>query len=357
MIDKRITIIGAGNGGQAIAGLCGSLGYEVCMYNRSVNRLERLNDKMQIQLQGAVSAVGGISLMTDSIETAVNFSKLIFIVTPATAHKSLANLMAPFLKEGHIVVLNPGRSFGAMEFETELKKNNHKKIHIAETQTLIYACRIIEEGNVHVIGVKKHVPVSASFDSDIDYVLENIKRVSTSFERASSSLQLAFDNIGSILHPAIVMFNAATIERNDTFYFYRDMTPKISEFIIKLDNERLRIGKAYGIDLMSVSDWICHAYPETTGNSLCERMKNNPAYHDIKAPGSIFARQLTEDIPTGLVPMSEIARVAGVEVPIMDSLITMTSELLNIDFRHSGRNLSNLGLDGMDVNTIKNLFK
>ena len=70
----------------------------------------------------------------------------------------------------------------------------------------------------------------------------------------------------------------------------------------------------------------------------------NPAYHDIKAPGSIFTRQLTEDIPTGLLPMSELGHLAGVETPLMDSIITIVSSLLGFDFRKNGRTLENLGL-------------
>ena len=84
------------------------------------------------------------------------------------------------------------------------------------------------------------------------------------------------------------------------------MTPKIADFIEKFDRERLAVGKAYGIVLLSVSDWISYAYPGTPGDTLCEKMRNNPAYHDIKSPSTIFTRQLTEDIPTGVLPIMEL---------------------------------------------------
>jgi opine dehydrogenase len=138
--------------------------------------------------------------------------------------------------------------------------------------------------------------------------------------------------------------NAATIERQDEFWFYRDMTERVADFIEQCDYERLAVGKAYGIDLIGVKEWIKVAYKDTMGETLCERMKNNPAYYEIKAPGSIFTRQLTEDIPTGVLPIVELGKVAGVETPLLSSVVAITQALLNIDFYKNGRTLANMGL-------------
>ena len=130
------------------------------------------------------------------------------------------------------------------------------------------------------------------------------------------------------------------------------MTPQVSFFIEKLDSERIEIGKAFNIQLMSVSDWIVYAYPKTKGTTLCDRMRNNPAYYDILGPGSIFVRQLTEDIPTGLVPMSQLARLCGVKTPLIDSVILLSSALLGINFTEQGRTLESLGLVKEDKNSL-----
>ena len=107
----------------------------------------------------------------------------------------------------------------------------------------------------------------------------------------------------------------------------------------------------YGIDLLSVSEWISYAYPGTPGNTLCEKMKNNPAYRDIKSPSTIFTRQLTEDIPTGVLPMLELGRAAGLEMPLMNAMVDMCSALLDMDFR-KGRSLEALGLAGLSIERI-----
>lgn len=353
MEDKKITIIGAGNGGQALSAYCSSKGYKVCLYNRSLEKLSDLSQSKRIYLHGCLSSENIIDELTDDIEIAVSYSDFLLIVTPATAHKQLARQMAPFLKDGHTIILNPGRTLGALSFENELRKYNSKKINVGETQTLLFACRLSDQNHVNIIGIKAHVPVIGTASSDMDSILRKMNSISSSFEKADSQLQVGLDNIGAIFHPAVVIFNAATIERNNEFYFYRDMTHQVASFIHKLDSERLAIGKAYGLEIMPVEDWIKFAYPETQGDNLCERMRNNPAYHDIKGPGSIFTRQLTEDIPTGILPMSELGKLAGVKTPVMDATIDIASHLLDIDFRSQGRNLKDLGLSNLDFTSVK----
>ena len=100
-----------------------------------------------------------------------------------------------------------------------------------------------------------------------------------------------------------------------------------------------------------MNEWISYAYPDTEGETLCEKMINNPAYSEIKSPPTIFTRQLTEDIPTGVLPILELGLAAGLEMPLMKSLMSICSALLGIDFS-GGRTLANLGLKGLSKEEI-----
>lgn len=356
MNQNRITIIGIGNGGQAMGGHCAALGLRVCLYNRSLEHIYPIAQRRLIILKGAVEEEGYVELVTDNIKEAVEFADLILIATTATAHRDIAEQMLPYLKEGQTIILNPGRTCGVLEFCNVLAKRSSLRVNIAEAQTLVYACRILSPGVVNVIGVKDKVMLSGRNKRETEYILNQIQPVFPCFIPAKNLIHTSLENIGAIFHPSIVLFNAATIERNTQFYFYRDITPDIASFIQKLDQERLKIGEAYGVQLMSVDDWITYAYPGTWGNGLCERMKNNPAYHDILGPGSIFTRQLTEDIPTGLIPMSELGHKVGVLTPLMDGIIELSSVLLDIDFRKQGRTLRNLGLSNLGREAILKLL-
>ncbi len=354
---SKITVIGAGNGGQAIAGHCAIMGYSVCLYNRNIEKHHStVFSHKVIELYGAINGKGTLNCVTSDIEEAVNFADIILIATTATAHGELALKMAPFLREGQIIILNPGRTGGLLEFKRILCSVCFKKIYLAEAQTLIYACRKSEDGKVHIIGVKDRVLLASDTKDNTNYILAKLKNLYSCFYAAENVLQTSLENIGAIFHPCVILFNAAAIERGNLFYFYREMTPTIAEFIQKVDAERVEIGKAYGINLISATEWVSYAYPGIQGSTLCERMKNNPAYYDILAPTSIYTRQLMEDIPTGLYPMAELGKLAGVSVTLIDSIITICSSLLNIDFRKEGRSLSVMGIDNLTVSEIIKSF-
>lgn len=348
----KIAVIGSGNGGQAIAGHMASIGHEVKLYGRNESIISKLANRGRVSLIGKLEVEGSI-VVSSNLEDSVKEVEVIMIATTATAHEEIAIRLVPCLKDGQVIVLNPGRTCGAIVFANALAASgNTKKIYIAEAQTLVYACRIVENGVVNVIGVKDRVLLAAYPASETDYVIKKLKPMYQCFYPAENVLRTSFENIGAIFHPAVVLFNEAAIERGQQFYFYRDMTPALANLLEVIDAERLAVAKAYGIDIISAKDWVSYAYDGVEGDTLCERMRNNPAYSEILAPTTISCRQILEDIPTGVLPMSELGKVAGVKTPLFDALIEMCSTLLSIDFRSRGRSLEKLGFSGMNKEEI-----
>lgn len=353
----KIAVIGAGNGGQSIAGYLALRGYETSLYDIDVQKMDILKQKGGIELTGRIEGFGKIDCITTDIAEAVKGAQIVMVTTVANAHRAVAKSMATYVEEGQVIILNPGRTCGALVFNQTLQTEGcTKRYYLGEAQTLVYACRVIENGKVNIIGVKDEVFLSGLPASDTDYILSKINPMYPCFVKADNVLRTSLENIGAMFHPCVCLFNAATIERQDEFWFYRDMTEQVARFIEKFDQERLAVGKAYGVDLLSVTEWIKFAYKDTEGDTLCERMKNNPAYHDIKAPGTIFTRQLTEDIPTGVLPIMELGKAAGVEVPLLTSMVNTIEALLDIDLHTNGRSLKNLGLEGKSKDEILNFI-
>lgn len=349
----KIAIIGAGNGGQTFAGYLSMAGYETSLYDIDVEKMNALKNIGGIKLEGRLQGYGKISCITTDIAEAVSGAVIIMVTTVANAHRAVAHSLAHCLVDGQVIVLNPGRTCGALVFKQTLAESGCKaRIYLGEAQTLVYATRVIENGHVNVIGVKDEVLLAGLPAKDTNYILEKLNQIYPCFQKADNVLRTSLENIGAMFHPSVLLFNAATIERNDVFWFYRDMTEQVAEFIEKFDAERLAVGKAYGVNLLSVKEWIKFAYKDTEGNTLCERMRNNPAYHDIKSPSTIFTRQLTEDIPTGVLPIMELGKAAGVETPLLESMIHICEALLNMDLHSNGRNLKNLGLAGKSKQEI-----
>lgn len=345
----KIAIISAGNGGQAMAGHFSMLGHEVNLYTRDLTKIQAIVERKGVLLKDKISGFGKITLISESIEDIIKDTELIMITSVANAHNDIAKLLASHVQDEQVIVLNPGRTFGAIEFKNTLKHLTEKKIFVAEAQSLLYACRAESNGEVRIIGVKDNVPVAAFPSSDTDVVLNKLNQVYPSFIKAKNCFETSLDNIGCIFHPTIVMFNSAHIERGELFYFYNDMTDKIASFLEEIDKERVAIADKLGVKVLTVSEWLSFSYLGIEGDTLCDKMKNNPAYYQILAPSTLDSRLLTEDIPTGILPLIEIAKAIKVETPLLSSVYTIISQLIQTDFRKNGRTLKNLGLDQVDI--------
>ncbi len=113
----NISIIGAGNGGQAMAAHFSLLGHKVRLYNRWLKDIEVIKSLGGINLTGVLSGFAKLDLITDNIKQAVDGAEIIMVTTTATAHKDIAEIIAPVVSENQIIVLSPGRTLGAIEFE------------------------------------------------------------------------------------------------------------------------------------------------------------------------------------------------------------------------------------------------
>jgi opine dehydrogenase len=348
----NICVIGIGNGGQSIAGHFALLGHRVTLYGRNLSKVSIISETKMIHLSGKINGSSYLSFVTDSLDAAVSDAQLIMVVTTADAHRDLAKQIAPFLRDNQIIVLNPGRTLGALDFSNVLYQNTDKRVYIAEAQSLIYACRADSPGNVRIIGVKDKVLLAAYPAVDTLHVLEVLNNIFPCFLSASNTLETGLENIGAILHPSVILFNAASIERGNLFYFYNDMTPSIARFLETIDLERLAIGRAFGFNLKSLTEWLSFAYPGINGDKLCDKIKNNQAYYKILAPTKLDSRLLTEDIPTGILPLIELGKIKGVSTPLIESVLHLSQSLLMRNFEVEGRTLKNLFPNEVNIDSI-----
>ncbi|MHA1954584.1 MAG: NAD/NADP octopine/nopaline dehydrogenase family protein [Candidatus Heimdallarchaeaceae archaeon] len=346
----NIAVLGAGCGGQAIAGFLASKGNKVNLYNRSPERIRLLLNKKEIQLQGEIQSVGELNLVTTDISKAVKDTDLIMVVTTATGHYDIANALAPCLQSGQTIVLNPGRTFGSLEFmKTLIDGGLEADVNVAEANTLIYATRIIKPGLSDIKGIKKTISLSVLPNHRTSYVVSLLKENYPQFNAVDNLLITSLGNIGAVFHPTITLLNRERIRKKEPFDFYREgATREVVEYMEQVDNERRNIARKFGVEVQSLREWLCERYGLQQKN-LYDALHQNPFYEGLSAPKSFDMRYLTEDIPTGLVPFSELAKTVGVDTYHIDNLINMASKELRIDFRGEGRNLYRLGLNAETI--------
>jgi opine dehydrogenase len=338
-------VLGAGCGGQAIAGYLALRGHDVSLYNRSHSRIAAFQDRGNIEVCDKVNGLGALSYIGTDLAEAVADRDVIMVVTTATAHRPLAQEMAPHLRDGQIILLNPGRTFGALEVSHTIHQAGcTADVVVGEANTLVYVSRVLVPGTAVIKAIKKTVSISAVSADDTPYLVSKLSGVYPQFKAAASFLDTSLGNIGAVFHPAIALLNKDRILSKVPFDFYRDgVTRETARYLEQIDSERIAVGDALGHRPRSITKWLSSRYGlEPT--DVYTMLRSNPSYRNLPAPVTLDHRYLWEDVPMGLVPISDAAGAVGVDTPAIDNLINEASSILGRDFRNEGRTLEKLGL-------------
>lgn len=359
MHDLKFAVVGAGHGGKAIAAHLAIKGFKVNLYNRTFSRIQPIKKMRGIELEGEVKGFGKLNIVTSDIEKAIRGVDVIMVVVPANGHNYVARICAPFLNENQVVVLNPGRTCGALEFLNVLREEgNQKDIVIAEAQTFIYASRGMGPAAVKIFRIKQAIPVAAIPSRKTEMVVEKLNVAFPEFIPAASVIETSFNNMGAVFHPSITILNLSRIESTlGNFQFYIEgVTQSVAKILEAVDKERVMVArKLKCAKVYSAIEWLSMAYNVVEDN-LFDAMHSNPGYVGIMAPKTINVRYITEDVPMSLVPISEFGKIFGLKTRVIDSLIDIANSIFKKDFRESGRNLSRLGLEGLDLSQIRDIL-
>jgi len=347
-------VLGAGHGGLAMAGHLALMGFTVNLFNRTEERIWAVQQRGGVELQGEIEGFGRLNIVTHHIEEAIRDADVLMVVVPATGHRYMAEVCAPYLKDGQYIVLNPGRTLGAIEFLQVLKgKGCTADVIVSETQTLIYASRVTNPGQAKIFRIKNSVPLACIPSYKIPEVLKVVRTAYPQFAPGTNVFRTSFDNIGAVFHPAITVLNAGWIEDKYEFEFYvQGASPSVCRVLETLDEERVAVAAALGINSITAREWLYRAY-DASGRNLNEAMMANVGYRGLAAPNTLNVRYLTEDVPMSLVPLASLGEMLGVATPTIRSIIQVASVIHGTDFYKEGRTVEKLGLAGMSVRNLR----
>ena len=353
--DLKFCVLGAGHGGLAMAGHLAIKGFKVNLYNRGRKRIRPVIQRKGIKVEGEIKGFGKIALASTNIKECIKDVDVLMVVVPATGHRFIAETCAPYLKENQVVILNPGRTGGALEFFNTFKEKDLKRFpFIAEAQTFLYASRALGPAHARIFSIKNSVPLATLPAYWIPGILKVINRAFPQFIPGDNIFKTSFENIGAVFHPALTILNAGWIETTygDFEYYIQGASISVAQVLEKLDKERLEVAAALGIKVMSAKAWLYTAY-SATGKDLHEAIQDNPGYLGIKAPDRLHHRYVDEDVPMSLIPLASIGDMLKVETPTIKSIIRLASIMRGIDFWEIGRTVEKLGIKGMSIKEIR----
>ncbi len=355
MSAKRITILGAGNTGFSLAANLALAGHEVLLWEHPAfaSAIEPLRDSLTIQLDGAArTGEATLAAVTTDARQALEWSDLLLAAVPSYAHAAFAERIVPELRAGHLLALLPG-NLGTLAFKRALAAAGTADVTLVESDTAPYVCRKTGPSRAVIWGTVLAMGIGVLPTSRTEAAQDRLAGLFSGIRGYPNVLAAGLSALNPIVHPPGVLLNAGRIERSrGEFWFYEEgVTPTVVAAIEALDQERLAIGAAFGLQLIPVAQAFHEAGFGPAGD-LWAVINGSRMVTALRAPGAINTRWLTEDVPFGLVTWAALADVAAVETPTLGAVVTLTSAVMGTDFRASGRSLADLGLDGMSLSEI-----
>jgi opine dehydrogenase len=360
--SKKYAVIGAGNGGKAMAAHMALMGHRVLLYNRTASKIEAIQELGGIRLrsfEGGPHGFGELELISSDYGEVIPRADVIMVVVPSSAHADVASKIGPYLKNKQVIILHPGRTGGAIHFRKVLSDADvNADVIVAEAETFIYASRSEGPAEARIFRIKDAVPLAALPASSTKKVLSVLKPAFPQFIDGVDVLHTGMNNMGGIFHPALTILNAGWIERTGgEFQFYIDGVTKSTARVLEvLDRERVTVAASMGIRARSALEWLRISY-NVHGETLQDAIHDQEGYYGIMAPKTLSHRYIFEDIPMSLVPLACFAKRYGVSVRGIESIIRIACFVHRTDFWDRGRTLESMGIDNMSVGELKEFVR
>ena len=340
----KIAVLGGGHGCYAAAADLSEAGHEVRLWRRDAAALQPVLDCGAITLKDAAGVREvPLALASADIGAAVRGAELVLIPSPAVAQADIARALVPHLHDGQVVFLPPG-TFGSFVMARWVRAaGNRADVAWAETGTLPYLARKHGPREVNVTVRAVRLPTGVYPARHAERALAVIRAAYPAVHGCGDALSGALMNAGPIIHPPLIVMNAAPLQHFDKWDIHTEGTQSSVRAVTDaLDLERIALREALG-----------HAAPHYP---LADHYRNDQwmygdAHRQLQQSGDWREhielhthRYVTEDTELGLAFLASVARWAGVDAPVAHGLLAIVGGFLGRDLRRGERTLEVLGL-------------
>ena len=343
----KITIVGCGNSGLIHAAKL--------LENKMEVGILKTSNTFNDEFFNVISQEGGYNVkdetnggnrffvrpafITRDVEKAITFADVIMVMTTTSQHDFVAQKIAPYVRDGQIIILVPGY-MGSFIF----KKYIHKDVIYSEWETTAYNGRIVDSMYVRITFYNPRNAISVLPTAQTDYVVGLMSKcfANTKYSRRHI-LESALHNPNMIVHPIGILFSASRIEHSKgEFWMYKEaFTDSVINVIKAFDKQKNLILQEFGcepLDYFEAAKW------RNEENLNIDAMTVFRSFADSsnKGPSFINHRYLNEDVPMGLGLFISIGKIVGVDTSVQEAIMSLSSALLNKDLRQNARTIQYL---------------
>ena len=359
---ETVAIIGAGIGGLYLVAELGIAGFKLRLHDVDDSKLSEIRARGGVDVEGERGGFAAVDRVTTDLPSAVDGADTIIVVTGGNAQAVVARSLAPLVRDGQVILLIQGNTGGSLIVHRALKDAGCRaEVDVAEMDNYPYSCWRVSPTRIRPIVRKRWLQIATFPGNRIGEVFPRLSPLFPEAVAAPNILYTGFTNANAMLHVANCVANAGRIESGDSYKFYAEgVTPAVARLYEAINAERVAVAAALGASVPTLSDWFDRVYGvrEATLVESCQRLTYNSdgPYQATGTPKSLDHKFITEDVPTGLIPMSALGAAAGVRTPAIDALVELVRKMTGKDFAAEARTLEHLGLGGMGGPQIRRVM-
>lgn len=361
----KIAVLGAGNGGCAVAADMAFRGLDVtlvktsnAMHDDNFEYLKSNGGKMTLIDFGVAGSMNPnelekiekISVISDVTRdlSVISNMDVIIIYIQTNYHEQLIKRIASYLVDGQILIINPGYFSTAYV----LKHCKDKKITVVEAQSSFIDGRIIEPGKFKVGFRNVCNPLGVYPAKNVGLAKQVLDQLGFPFKYMNNVVGAALHNPNMIVHTigSVMAIPMIDVMGDDFCMYHRSFTEHTWNVLEKLDSEKMDILEKLGFERLPYVE-ACKIR-----NSLDENLDAKEVFFGYasmptraKGPVTVDSRYITEDIPQGLVMLESLGKALNIKTPIATALIDIASAALGRDFRIEGRTPERLGEENIQI--------
>ncbi|MEE1622572.1 NAD/NADP octopine/nopaline dehydrogenase family protein [Zafaria sp. J156] len=191
----------------------------------------------------------------------------------------------------------------------------------------------VSEGVLTPHTIKRRLPMAAETAGETRVLHAQFVRLLPELV-PSELVTTSLSNTNHMIHPGVVLLNAARIQNAEPFSFYRNgISPAVGALIEAVDAERLEIVRRLGAEELGVRDWLVRFYGQEgmAGDGIIDCLQTFANFERVPSPPSLDYRYVADDVPFGVAQWGELARGLGITTPHLDGLLTL---LRSLDIDH-----------------------
>ncbi len=358
-----ITVCGSGNAGLSIAADCAMKGFRVTLYELESQAAQLapflfaggIEITPDSKTTAGLTGFAKLSCVTTNPKEAVTDADVIMITVPGMYHQVFVETLLPHLKAGQVLLFNTA-FWGALR-HAKMVNAKVPGVILAESSIMPYAAQRTADNRVHISGVKRSFALAAFPGKLTAKVHSLLSKVYQQYEPVDTVLNVNVAHAAApgITLPIILPMAGLYFDRYRGGKLYADATRPGARLIYAYEDERAIISKHLGGSKpLSFAEWQNRSYGYDIDD--VDKLMRKSDLLDWYATAEYVEQLIDEYTIYCWIPMVQLAAAAGIDMDVTSSMITVMGIMLDKDYWKLGSVSGQLGLEGMSVAQIRELF-